>query len=94
MPRTRRGFSDSPGRGYQSPPAAAAAAPAAPPPGRWASRQVTPSGPTERVVRGAGGQLQAIAGREVDGLAAIGQAEADRARGAHQHLVVAVVMAA
>ena len=44
------------------------------------------------VVRRAGGQLQPIAGHEVDGLVAIGQAEADRARRAHQHLVVAVGM--
>ena len=60
------------------------------PAGRCASRHVTPSRPTTASCARAGGQLQAIAGHEVDGIVAIGQAEPDRTRRAHQHLVVAV----
>ena len=48
-------------------------------PGRCASRQVTPRGPTSASWRGPGRQLEAIAGDELDGLAAIRQPERDRA---------------
>ena len=60
------------------------------PAGACASRQVTPSGPTNASWRVPGREVEAVPDGEVDGHAALGQPEPDRALGAHQHLVVVV----
>ena len=93
-PDTRRGFSDS-GDALARP----SPLPCRPmrEPRQRAPRAGAPRGrsrrprPDHRVVRRCpAGRSRRSPGREVDGIAAVGQAEPDRARRAHQHLVVAV----
>ena len=60
-------------------PAARRATASSAPAGRWASRHVTPAGPTTASWRGAGRQLEPVPARELDRLAAIDEPEPDRA---------------
>ena len=62
------------------------------PAGRWASRQVTPSGPTLAPWTRPGRQLEPIPGPRCQPLPRTGQPERDRTLGYDDHLVVAVIV--